>query len=90
VGGAVEWCIHQLATVLASSTESESFRQWEAVKRELNQRGLGPTLQPQLQAMARYFSARRAAAHGYAIVLPDRARCCGSTDVGCPTCLVCR
>jgi hypothetical protein len=65
VGGAVEWRIHHLAKLFASSNQMDTTRQWTDLKRSLRSRGLTPASQAEMAAIADYFTARNSAAHSY-------------------------
>ena len=53
IGGHVEWIIATLARRFAGSSAIGTKRQWEDLKSHINEEGLNPGLQKELEAMAK-------------------------------------
>lgn len=68
IAGQVEWCIARLAAAFAGCTETDTGRQWEAVKKSLQRRGLQSALQRELAAVKGYFDPRNLAAHAAFVI----------------------
>jgi hypothetical protein len=71
IGAALEWIIHRLADEYVGPADRDrpTARRWDDLKRYLVARELTGRLQPQLQAVAEYFTARNAAAHAPTVVV---------------------
>jgi len=67
IGGHVEWIIATLAHRFVGSSAKRTNRQWEDLKRHINEEGLKPGLQKEVEAMGNYFKARLLAAHAATI-----------------------
>ena len=67
IGGHVEWIIATLARRFVGSSAIRTNRQWEDLKRHINEEGLKPGLQKEVEAVGKYFKARLLAAHAATI-----------------------
>ena len=68
IGGSVEWVIGTFARKFAASTQMETGRLWEDLKGYISQEGLNSRLQPELAAVAGFFTPRNLATHGAIII----------------------
>jgi len=68
IGGSVEWIIGTLAWEFAGSTRKGTKHQWENLKAYIMSQGLNASLQPELVAVAGYFSPRNLATHAAIVI----------------------